>query len=169
MKRIIDGRTYDTSTAKAVARTEWEEEDTGTRIDRMLRQVLHQTRGGAFFLVTYQHWTDDNRNSPSYGEECRHTAFETMSTDKASGWVMGQNIEILDETVFAAPPEAEAEETPAATIFVRLPVSLKAQCEERAKAGRTSLNAWVVQLLAKETAGSNKPTLTVMLRPEGRE
>jgi hypothetical protein len=152
MKRIIDGRTYDTNTAKTVARTEWEEEDTGTRKERQTRQVLHQTRGGAFFLVTSQHWTDDNHNSPNYREERSHIAFETMSPDKAAGWVMGQNVEILDETVFAPPPEAEVEETPAATIFVRLPTSLKAKVETNAKQAGKSMNAWVVAQLEAATS-----------------
>ena len=56
--------------------------------------------------MTTESWVDRD------GDDRGRNTFEAMSADKASGWVMGQNVEILDETVFAAPPEAEAEETP---------------------------------------------------------
>lgn len=141
MKRIIDGRSYNTDTAAAVAETSWEDEDTLTKRDINTQQKLYQTRGGAFFLVTTESWVDRD------GDNCGRNTFEAMSAEKAAGWVMGQNVEILDETVFAAPPEAEAEETPAATIFVRLPASLKTRVEARAKLSSKSMNAWVVEQL----------------------
>jgi predicted HicB family RNase H-like nuclease len=67
---------------------------------------------------------------------------------------MGQNIEILDESVFAPPPEAEEEDKPGATIFVRLPASLKARVEEGAKKGEMSVNALVVQTLVLRVVDS---------------
>jgi hypothetical protein len=48
--------------------------------------------------------------------------------------------EILDNTVFNQPPEAEAEENPGATNFVRLSASLKVRCEEAARKDKLSLD-----------------------------
>ena len=43
------------------------------------------------------------------------------------------NLEILAPGVLEEPPEAEAEEAPGATIYIRVPVSLKSQIEAAAR------------------------------------
>jgi predicted HicB family RNase H-like nuclease len=70
-----------------------------------------------------------------------------------------QDLRIIASKVLEEPPEAEEEETPGATLYLRLPASLKEQVEAAAAEDRLSANAWSMRCLEscvalrKTTAG----------------
>jgi HicB family len=145
MKRVVNGVTFNTCTSTLVARSEWwQSRDTNNAEDEDMRveQELYLTRGGAFFLAhmsTWKEWDADDRRT----YEHRSVKFKPLTREQAQGWVLRGEVEVLDSSVLGEPPEAEAEEKPAATIYVRVPTSLKARVEDAAKRAGVSLNAWV--------------------------
>jgi hypothetical protein len=135
MKRVIDGVSYNTATATVAARWEFEDENGYEN-----EATLYQTRGGAFFVVYV--WEVPSRQ---WGEEpTKKTSFEALSREEVDRIVTKtQNLEIIDEKVLEGPPEATAEAAPAATIYVRVPASLKDRSEGAAKAEGLSINAYM--------------------------
>ncbi len=134
MKRIIDGVTYNTDTATAVARWEYEDEN-GYDTDA----VLYQTRGGAFFIVNT--WDTEDKSK---------VYFEAVSRDFVTKLVeRTDNLTILNDEVLADPPEATAEQSPGATLYLRVPSSLKDQAESAAKSDGISVNAWAMRCIER--------------------
>ena len=76
-------------------------------------------------------------------------SIEPISRDKAAGWVLHREVEIIDESVFGEPPEAAAEEEKSDTIYIRVPPSLKARAERTAKEAELSLSAWAFAVLRR--------------------
>lgn len=130
MKRIIHGVTYNTDTARIVARWEYNDQD-GYPTDA----TLYQTRGGAFFTV--HKWEVDGKEK---------VYFEAVSRDEVLRLVeRTNNLEIIDDSVLQDPPEAAAEAAPGATLYIRVPASLKDQLEELAQDAGVSLNTWMMR------------------------
>jgi hypothetical protein len=125
MKRIIDGKTYNTDTATLVARS-WGND---------MREDLYVTRGGAFFVRITEPGEAD-RLSP-------------MDRERVDEWLGAGEIELLDNTIFAEPEEAAEEREPEATIYVRVPRSLKGRIEAEAKDDELSVNAWVMRCVER--------------------
>jgi len=144
MQRIIDGVAYNTETAAKVASLEFDASSAGGTRGA---EVLYQTRGGAFFrhvqeVVAYQ-------NRGGEWQERESNQFEAMTRDEAHAWVMKQNdVELLSD-VFGEPPEASARDAVAAeaTIYARVPLSLKNQVETLARADGLSVNSFVIRCL----------------------
>jgi hypothetical protein len=136
MKRIIDGKTYNTDTATRVARYEYEDDNGYDTL-----ATVYITKGGAFFVVHV--WeiceNDIDKITKQY--------FEAISRDELDRLVLRQNIEIIDESVLQPPPEAVDEVEPAATIYVRVPAPLKKRVDEAATGAKLSANAWVMRCL----------------------
>ena len=139
MKRIIDGKTYNTDTSTMIGRQESE-----TETERY-KGILYVTRGGAFFVhhttVTYYHDQDK-------GEWCERQTdqFEPLSRGDAHAWVMNGETEIHAD-VFSEPPEAHEESESEATIYIRVPELLKRRIEERAAKAGQSINAWATRCM----------------------
>ena len=138
MKRVIEGKTYNTFTAAVVAR--WEYKDTN---DYDTDAVLYLTKGGAFFAVhEWKVWDDD------VGEPRTKTYFETMSREEVGRLVeRAENLEVVDENALQLPPEAIDETEPGATIYVRVPAPLKNRVDAAAAGAKLSTNAWVMRCL----------------------
>ena len=142
MKRIINGKTYNTDTAHAVARSEEFDPRDKSRVER----TLYVTRGGAFFRRQYtqdRYYDDENR------EWVTETAnyIEPMTRTAAEKWVYGEHdqVELVGST-FPEPPEAsEQDETEGVSMLVRMPASLKRTIEAQAKAASQSANAWAIR------------------------
>lgn len=134
MKRIIDGVTYNTDTATAVARWEYKGED-----DLDTDAILYQTRGGAFFIVhTWQ----------TGGKE--KVYFEAITRDGVQRLVeRTDNLIILNDEILSDPPEASEEQSPGATLYLRVPSSLKEQAEASAKSDRVSVNVWAMRCMER--------------------
>ncbi len=122
MKRIIDGKTYNTETSTGIAT--WNEN----------RMGLYVTRGGAFFTVSFD--TDDF---------CPVTRYE------AEQWSQGKYcpVELVNTDIFAEPPEAGEDEAPEGTIYLRVPLPLKRQINTSASKAGQSVNAWAMRCLER--------------------
>lgn len=134
MKRVIDGQTYNTDTATAVARYEYVDDK-----DYDTEATIYQTRGAAFFIV--HKWAVDDRWK---------FHFEAVSREEVNRIIeKTDNLEIIDEAAISSPPEAEAEAEPGATLYVRMPASLKRRIDEAAKDDGVSGNVWAMRCMER--------------------
>jgi predicted HicB family RNase H-like nuclease len=136
MKRVIDGRTYNTLTATTVASYSYEDRD-----GYDTEAVVYQTMGGAFFAV---HTWEVPDPAGDRGVKAK-AYFEALSREEVQKLVETEQMEIHNEEALTLPPEAEAEREAGATIYVRVPESLKARVDEAAKAANVSTNAWMLR------------------------
>lgn len=130
MKRIIDGKTYNTDTSTLIARDLWAG-------NGEFQEELYLTRGGSFFTVV----------SEPYNPDAPPAMFTPKTKEEAGQFIQdGTDLELYDTSIFAEPPEAAEEEgEPEATLYIRVPRSLKDICEARAKEAGLSLNSWVLR------------------------
>ncbi len=147
MKRIANGVTYNTDTSTMVARFEQLADDYNPTSRTV---VLYQTRGGAFFLHDQEEWhiKEDGEWVSKISD-----SFAPMTYEEAHKWVLSGDVEIIGD-VFPDPPEASAEDKPGATIYVRVPQSLKERIDGAAAKVDLSINAWAMRCL--ETCLSTK-------------
>lgn len=129
MKRIIDGQTYNTETARVAARYIYEDE-LGGRAEA----VIYQTAGKAFFAVHRK--TDEPDGQP---------IFEALTLDQLQKLVSSQdNFEIVDENAIESPPEAVASESASAIVYARIPAALKRQAEVAAADKSMMFDDWLL-------------------------
>ena len=148
MKRIVNGVTYNTETSTRLAESRWERDD-----DEKAFGTLYQTRGGAFFVdveITRQEWNEFERANET---KVVH-AFEPMSPEKAHQWMLEGEVEVFHNP-FDDPPEASAEAEPAATIYLRVPASLKQRVDEAAKGAKVSGNTWAMRCVERCLSDTN--------------
>ncbi len=156
MKRIVNGVTYNTDTSTVLATSSYEADE------GEIEATLYQTRGGAFFEV--KEWTRLAWNERTREQETKvTTTVEPLSPEKAHEWIMTGEVEII-KNPFDDPPEATAEAEPGATIYIRVPASLKRSVDEAARAAKVSGNVWamrcVEQCLEKPGTPEDKPADT---------
>jgi predicted HicB family RNase H-like nuclease len=160
VKRIVDGKTYNTDTSMKVARAEYSDDgwDNKTGGDYLVH-TLYKTRGGAFFIHTAIKTLRQSLRTFEW-EEVDRNEFEALTSKEAERWVMeGNDIELLAEDVFGEPPEAEEEVTPGATVYLRIPSSLKSQIDAAAADTGLSVNAWAMRCM--ETCITSRKTGTL--------
>lgn len=139
MKRVIDGKTYNTDTSTVVARYEYED-DKGYEVEA----TVYQTKGGAFFIV--HEWQTGRRTPSGDWETIAKCDVEATSREELERMInRGDNLEIIDERALSLPPEAEEEPEPVATAYLRLPPALKNRIEVAAAEAGVSLNAWAIR------------------------
>ncbi len=156
MKRIINGVTYNTDTSTVIAKDEvvegdWADGGYGSRTVH----TLYQTRGGAFFAHANTVQRNRDVRDNEWLEDERHR-FEPMTRDEAHKWVMTGEVELFSD-VFGEPPEAAAEEAPSATIYLRVPSSLKLRLEKLAADANISLNSWLTRCVERCAGGEISP------------
>jgi predicted HicB family RNase H-like nuclease len=139
MKRIIDGKSYDTETAGLVAEAWSPVGGDGAK--------LYQTRHGAYFL-----WAQFLTPSDNTVQELR-----PLSDDEAQKW-LEQNANHLVEEHFGAMLEGGAAER---RLTLRLPNNLAKRLDAIAQARRMSLNRYVTRCLERCAAEDGKPTTVV--------
>ena len=140
IKRIIDGVAYNTATSALIAQSEYEVDFKRTDADCLGK--LYQTRGGAYFV----HEQIDTGERDDYGDRVYRDRFEPMTAEEAEQWTLSDQTEVFAKSPFAEPPEAQAEVEPGATVYLRLPASLKARIEEAAEQAKLSVNAWMMKV-----------------------
>jgi hypothetical protein len=141
MKRIVNGVTYNTATSSRLAESHWNGDD-GTVFG-----ALYQTRGGAFFVdaeITRQVWNEDDRRHESKVEH----VFAPQSPEEAHNWLLEGDVEVFINP-FDDPPEATAEAEPGATIYIRVPASLKRLVDEAAQNAKVSGNVWAMRCVER--------------------
>jgi hypothetical protein len=144
MKRVIDGVAYNTLTSVKIATKEWEEADGNGRINNRTQQGIYQTRGGALFLTEEKMWETWNADEQAYDADSL-ADITPLTRDEAKGWMLSGQHEVFDETIFGKAPEAVDEAEQAATVYLRIPKSLKDRMEAAAKVQNASVNAWLTR------------------------
>lgn len=142
MKRIIDGVTYNTDTSTLLAKSAYSTEY--NHVEYPCEGRLYQTRGGAFFV----HEIVDFGYDQDRDEHITKDRAEAFSAAEAQKWIMSGDTEVFHNP-FEDPPEAEAESEPSATIYVRVPASLKHRLEQSAKAEKLSGNSWAIRCIER--------------------
>jgi hypothetical protein len=134
MKRIINGVTYNTDTSTPVAKYEYRDDDGyDTEV------TVYQTRGEAFFAV--HRWSEDGTPKVHFEAMDRDILVKIINGNDGIryGNFLPTDIEILNEEILAPPPEASAEVAPGATLYIRIPASLKG----------LSVNAWTMRCVER--------------------
>jgi hypothetical protein len=142
VKRIVNGLTYNTDTATQLAQATWtndeKEEVTG---------ILYQTRGGAFFV--HHSWIQEVWNQRwERADQRERDEVIPLSAERAQEWLMDGDVQVFHNP-FSDPPEATAEDEveQGATIYLRIPVTLKDRVERKAEEASLSTNAWAMRCL----------------------
>lgn len=132
VKRIINGKTYNTETATEIEGFE-DFSGSSNRGD-----FLFQTRFGAFFRLHY-----DER-----GDEYDYTTITPLTPDKAREWLeekVSWQPELI-EKLFGEMPEAGSGEV---KFTLRMPESLRDRISTHAEQNKQSLNAWMIRCLER--------------------
>jgi predicted HicB family RNase H-like nuclease len=158
MKRIVNGVTYNTDTSTMLARREWSDDGQYTGVPQEGTDTLYQTRGGAFFL---HEWEErQRRNEDEEWVTRQYNNFTPLSAEKAQKWLLSGDIEVLHNP-FDDPPEAAAEEEPAATLYLRIPPSLKRRIDAAAEGEKLSANVWAMRCIERCLAPTPVTRLSV--------
>jgi hypothetical protein len=141
LKRIIDGKTYNTETATYLAGYD------GDDGPFEYGEHLYQTRFGAFFLVSYV----DGGGEEDYQKIIPRTP------EQAREWLEEKQSYRVDviEQLFGEMPEAGSGEV---KYTLRMPETLRDRLAERAKANGQSLNAWMIRCLESCTQDASADT-----------
>lgn len=130
IKRIIDGKTYNTETATKHAGFD---QDPGPY---EYGEHLYQNRLGVFFVARYL----------SGAGEDDYEKIDPITPEQAREWLeknASWQPELIEQ-LFGEMPEAGAAEV---KYTLRMPESLRDRLAERAKANSQSLNAWIIRCL----------------------
>jgi hypothetical protein len=139
MKAIIDGKTFDTATATALAFHEY----VGVENDEKPKDVLYVSRRGAFF-----EWSNVDADD-IYGTRKGPESIRPLTVDEALQWVEKRDVVLTDDYtryLGELPPEAGSEEV---AMTVRLTLALKTKIEKRARTVQKPMNSFVVDVLEK--------------------
>jgi hypothetical protein len=144
MKRVVNGVTYNCANSELLAQAEWVE-NAETDAETEHTTELYRTKGGAFFEL---HLWD--RYDPQAEEVRTRTELTPMTESEAQAWMMRGDIEVL-KSHFDDPPEATAANTAEkiATLYARIPLSLKHAIEGAAAKERLSMTQWVERTLGQ--------------------
>lgn len=140
MKRIINGVTYNTETATLIAEVTFTDEGSGT----VTEAALYQNRAGVYFDVD----TITTKYRARHGDAQERVGYEWYEVGDAAAaraWTEKYEMTIVRD-IEDMPPEAEPGEK-LATLYVRLPPSLKIAVEEKAKAVGLSVNVFALRCL----------------------
>ena len=156
MKRIIKGVTYNTDTGTKLAKHDFDypievEGDPENPMESNGTCTLYQTRGGAFFIVEEQKWVKDPY-SDDYEVTNEFATLRPVCTDDAQSFIVSNSHDVdVFHNPFADPPEAEGDQKhqTEATIYARVPASLKARIEEVSDMNNLSMNSYVIRCLEK--------------------
>ena len=148
MKRIIDGKTYNTETAAQLASWSSVDDPAMANLAGEVGGVLYQTRHGAYFVVQY----DGNLDPWDDG----YLKLMPLDPGQAQRWTEQHCSADEVEAEFGEMPEAGAAE---AKLTLRMPEVLRKRLVALAEERKQSLNAWIVRCLegCVEAATENNP------------
>ena len=146
MKRIIDGVAYNTDTATVLAQTKWEDKDDRGR-DTDVTATLYETPKGAFFLAKEIEttWVVEDRYGDRETKSREDNVFLPMTADEAEAWMLKGDVEVIHNRFAEGVPEAEAEDGQSATLYFRVPETLKQRVVQAAAAADMSTNTWLLR------------------------
>lgn len=146
MKWVVKGVAYNTKTSTLLAKIDWHEhgEDEHGRQGPYVEVALYQTQKGAYFIHKSTDWFNPYSSEGEHGrDDCT-----PMTAEQASAWLLKGNVKIIHNP-FGEVPEAAAETEPGATIYLRVPASLKHRVDTAASAAGMSSNAWVMRCIER--------------------
>lgn len=143
MKRIVDGVTYNTETSSWLGRRR----TVGADPSEKLVETLYQTRGGAFFIVERRETVEWNKSEQEAELRVRRT-FVPVSAERAQSWMLEGEVHVF-RNPFGDPPEAIAEAKPGATIYIRVPATLKRAADAAASEQKLSGNVWAMRCIER--------------------
>lgn len=129
LKRIINGKTYNTETATLLAEEAFHPSET-YKFDK-----LYQTRHGAYFRY-HGDWQENNH----IGEPL--CCIEPLAPSEAQAWMEHRDFTMLLEKHFGEQPEAGEAES---RVTLRIPDALKSRIETMAASRKQSLNTWIMR------------------------
>lgn len=164
MKRIIEGRAYNTDTATRIAR-----DDRGHGRDGSFA-ILYQTRDGAFFLAgaggELSEWARPDGETPRYSWTMRWDEtlqqyrvglddgdvadIRPLTGEEARAWLVETQQHFVFDHLFGETPEGQDDQ--AATYCLRMPAPLKARASDAAEKAGVSLNAWLTRMIEQRLA-----------------
>src|SRR6185295_13368647 len=130
MKWVIEGVAYNTETSTLLAKKEWSEKgsDERGRNGPYYLSTLYQTQKGAYFVhKSTSWWNEDLERSEPERDDCI-----PLNAERASAWLLSGNVQIIHNPFGQEVPEAAAEAEPGATIYLRVPATLKHRVEQAA-------------------------------------
>jgi hypothetical protein len=135
MKQIVDGKLYDTETAKMVAKWFWGSEN------GQGDKTLYINKNGAFFVM--------DEDAPEYDEHVVEPRLRPHTREQVQNLLLhAEKLEVFDQDLLPLPPEATPEDIePTATIYLRVPMSLKRRVEDAALRSGHTITALTVQCL----------------------
>ena len=142
MKRIVDGVAFNTDTSTWIARkSATRQDERGREVDEMT--VLFQTAKGAYFL----HKTSSVVVHGQNNEKREWDEIIPMTANEARTWMLNGDVQVIHDPFAEGIPEAEPEPEQGATIYLRVPATLKQRVEAAADQANRSCNAWVIKCL----------------------
>ena len=143
MKRIVDGVTYNTETSSLARKAS---DSRRGPIREIGRDPLSNT-GGAFFIVERRETVEWNKSEQEAELRVRRT-FVPVSAERAQSWMLEGEVHVF-RNPFGDPPEAIAEAKPGATIYIRVPATLKRAADAAASEQKLSGNVWAMRCIER--------------------
>ena len=159
MKWVVEGVAYNTATSTLLATKKWSDphEDDRGLVGPYFESTLYQTQKGAYFVHQSTSWW----NPIFENHEAGHDDCFPLNAEQASAWFLRGNVKIFHNP-FGEVPEAAAEAEPGATIYLRVPATLKHRVDQAASAAGMSSNAWVMRCIEAclaKAASERHPTI----------
>jgi len=134
MKLIVDGKLYDTETAKSVAKWRWGDED------GQGDSALYANKNGAYFIAD---------KTAGDGEQVFEPDLTPLTREQVQNRLLyAEKLEVFDEDRLPLPPEATPEDIePTAAIYLRVPMSLKRRVEDAALRSGQGITGLTIQCL----------------------
>ncbi|MCH7914631.1 MAG: toxin-antitoxin system HicB family antitoxin [Deltaproteobacteria bacterium] len=149
MKRIINGKTFNSETATTVFRLEKKERGASRseEIDGYLdSETLYRTRQGNFFLVDTEIKTNfDKEGFPLGAGPVKR--LKPLTPEGALNWLRSHNVS--EEQIRQQFGDHLKDMTEESTVYLRVPQSLKLRLEACANNKGQSLNTWVMRCLER--------------------
>lgn len=140
MKKIINGKRYDTDTAKVIA----EYEENGVGDFNYFRETLYKKRGGEYFIHGYGHAASRYAENLGDGRWGVGECITPLSYDEARKWAENA----LDADAYEAEFGVVEDDGTSTTITVRVPTHLKAALDRRCATTGKGQSEVVAELLA---------------------
>ncbi len=149
MKRIINGKTFNTETATTVFCLEKQEKGASRseEIDGYLdSETLYRTRQGNFFLVDTEIKTNfDKEGYPLGAGPVKR--LKPLTSEAALNWLRSHNVS--EDQIRQQFGDHLKDMTEESTVYLRVPQSLKLRLEACANNNGQSLNTWVMLCLER--------------------
>lgn len=150
VKKIIEGKAYNTATSILVCHTKGEDEPInilGWGLYYPAEQELYRNRYGAFFILRRDMHKNYHEGDYGFDDE-----IIPLSNEAAMKW-MEKNCQELIEDYFGETQEAGCTEV---TVSLRVPKILSEKSKAIAKNENISLNAWLNKVIKNAVEQSNK-------------